>query len=278
MVWVSSDRPPSLDWLGPTLDECRRIIDGGVRDIRQKPSDQGRQLVTDLDVAVERELILAIRDHIPAAGIFSEETEHDPRVLDESEVCFVIDPIDGTDQLIAGSPDFAISVAQYASGRPVAAVLDLPRLDERFEGAQGRGIWRNRERVELRLQAAGLAGVRIAVSVSQRRDPRLEPVWERFEAADLVPTPAFTPKFATILRGDCAAAMHLPVDDRHTYLWDFAAVAFLLVELGGVFLTWAGQDLTEARPLVHAGGWIAAVDLELANGLRRKLGDVVGQV
>src|SRR5258708_10602844 len=159
--------PLPLDWLGPTLDRCRDIIERGGGEIREKPSEHDEhQVVTDVDLAVERTLVSAIRDRIPFAAIFSEEGEHDPRVLDESEACFVIDPIDGTDELIAGRPGFAISVAQYGRGIPVAAVLDFPRLDLRFEGAAGQGVWRGDQRVRLKA-AAKVGDVSIAVSASQ---------------------------------------------------------------------------------------------------------------
>jgi myo-inositol-1(or 4)-monophosphatase len=260
-----------LDWLRPTLDECRHLVRTGVREIRQKHNDRRAEIVTDLDFAVERALILAIRHHIPAAAIFSEETEHDPRVLDESGACFVIDPIDGTKELVAGRRDFAISLAHYRSGLPVAAVLDLPHYGERFECGAGQGTWHKGRRVEFRQAWRGLAGLRLAVPASQANNAQLESVWARLNGAELVPMPALAPKLATILRGECSVAVHLPMEEQETQLWDYAAASILLAEAGGVFVTWAGEDLVAARPLVHTGGWIAATSAQVADHVRTAL-------
>jgi myo-inositol-1(or 4)-monophosphatase len=274
---VRPREPLPLDWLGPALDRCRALIEGGIHEIRHKPGGDGRQVVTDIDLAVERTLIAAIHAQDPAAAIFSEETQHDPRVLDERDTCFVIDPIDGTNELVAGRDGFAISVAEYRSGLPAAALLDFPRHGDRFEGGAGAGTWREDRRVQLP-PAASLEGVRLAVSASQYRDASLRPAWDLLQEAELVPTPAFTPKLASILRGECVAALHLPVDDRRTYLWDYAAAAMLLAEADGVFVTWAGEDLLRARPLLHVGGWIGAANPELQVRLRETLRPALDQL
>jgi fructose-1,6-bisphosphatase/inositol monophosphatase family enzyme len=121
----------------------------------------------------------------------------------------------------------------------VAGVLDYPHRDVRLVAARGKGAWANGRRADL-WQAVRPEGARIAVSASQLRAPRLQPVWSRLPRSELVPTPAFTPKFAAMLLGDCSAAIHLPVDDRRTFLWDYAAAAMLLAEAGGVFVDWNG--------------------------------------
>ncbi len=260
-----------LDWLHPTLDTCRRIVERGVHEIRRKaPVDGNQQIVTDVDLEVEQALVRSIRSQIPAAVIISEETVHDLPNLDESDICFVIDPIDGTEELVAGRPGFSVSVAEYRRGLPFAAVLDFPRLTLRFESGAGQGTWQDRRRV--RLDPAGeLEGARIAVSASQYRDASFRSVWDRLRTAELVPTPAFTPKFASILRGECVAALHLPVDRRNTYIWDYAAAAFLLAEAGGTFVSWTGEDLVATRPQIHVGGWIAASNPRLPAILRHAL-------
>jgi fructose-1,6-bisphosphatase/inositol monophosphatase family enzyme len=267
-------RPPGglpLDWLQPTLDECRRVVDRGVLEFHEKSDvDGGRQVVTNVDLEVERVLISEIRKHVPGAQVLSEETKSDLRTVDDTDMCFVIDPIDGTEELVAGRSGFSISVAPYQKGLATAAVLDFPRYPARFECGAAQGTWRDGNRFELRSTDSG-DDIRIAVSASQHRDPALRHIWESLEWAVLVPTPAFTPKFATILHGECDAAIHLPVDHRRTFLWDYASAAMLLVEAGGVFVSWTGENLFRARPLIHAGGWIAAASSPLQVRLRDTL-------
>jgi fructose-1,6-bisphosphatase/inositol monophosphatase family enzyme len=75
---------------------------------------------------------------------------------------------------------------------------------------------------------------------------------------DMIPTPAFTPKFAAVLAGECDAALYLPVRPHRTAIWDYAAAAQLLSEAGGWFGATDGTDLLEALPLEFSGGWVAA--------------------
>jgi len=274
---VDCSGPRPLDWLNPTLAVCRGIVDRGVHQADLKPINGGRELVTDVDLQVERVLTRAIHSRLPEAAIVSEESAFSPSVLDDADTCFVIDPIDGTDELAAGRPGFSISVAEDRHGSPAAAVVDFPRLDVRFAGALGSGTCLDQRLVQLEAPG-GIRGARIAVSATQRRNGRLQPVWAGIGTAETVPIPAFTPKFAAVLSGECVAAVHLPVDDRRTHVWDYAGVAILLAAAGGVFTSWTGQDLLRARPLVHVGGWIAAATPRVAEEIRATLQPVVDRL
>src|SRR5438128_9423384 len=95
-----SPRPPlPLDWLVPTLDRCRVAIGRGVdRSWQKTGSGTGPATVTNLDLDVEDALVTAIQDHSPKAAVVSEERHPDASVLG-APTCFVIDPIDGTEEL-----------------------------------------------------------------------------------------------------------------------------------------------------------------------------------
>src|SRR4051812_30444530 len=186
-----------LEWLHPELDRCRALIADHKSPKRWTKSDQGRnELVTEVDVAVERLLIDAIRERMPDAAILSEESSPDRSAL-EQETCFVIDPIDGTEEFAAGRPGFGISIPLFECGQS-AAVLDLPAHDWRLESAVAAGASLNG--VSVRLSQVGVvAEARLAVSATQYGMDSLRPFWEGVGADALIPTPAFTPKFAAVL-------------------------------------------------------------------------------
>jgi fructose-1,6-bisphosphatase/inositol monophosphatase family enzyme len=168
-----------LEWLRPELDRCRALIADHKSPRRWTKSMQGRrELVTEVDLAIERLLIDAIRERLPDAAILSEESNADPSAL-EQDTCFVIDPIDGTEEFAAGRPGFGISIALFESGRPAAAVLDMPAHDWRFECAAGAGASLN-GKGKIRLSPVdALAEARIAVSATQYRMDSLRPFWMR---------------------------------------------------------------------------------------------------
>ena len=94
--------------------------------------------VCDADIAVNdllRERLIASGD---ACAWLSEESADDARRLGARYV-WVVDPIDGTRAYIAGQPDWAISAALVEDGRPIAACLYAPALDEFFAARAGAG-------------------------------------------------------------------------------------------------------------------------------------------
>lgn len=247
-----------LEWLDPAIDRCRDLIARRTQ-VRQwtKPSAHGGsgELVTEVDLEVEALVVEAVHQRLPHAAILSEESSPHPSAL-AAEICVVIDPIDGTDELVAGRPGFAISIALLERGRPVAAVLDMPAQNCRFHGTDGAGTTLNGKPVDLS-PVKDLNRARLAVSATQRRNESLQGFWDTIGAVALVPTPAFAAKLAAVLAGDCDAALYLPVNPHPTAVWDYAAPAFLLAEAGGWFGSIDGVDLLQQRPVLYTGGWVA---------------------
>ena len=81
---------------------------------------------------VMREMIGAA---FPAHGILGEE--HGAEHLDASYV-WVLDPIDGTKSFVTGKPLFGTLIALLRDGRPIIGVIDMPALNERWVGVEGR--------------------------------------------------------------------------------------------------------------------------------------------
>ena len=250
--------PPDLDWLHPELDRCRELTRGrlSARQWTKTSGDGDGELVTEIDLAVDALLTEAIHAHAPGAAIFSEESNPDPADL-AREVCFVLDPIDGTVELAAGRSGFAISIAVFQDGRPTAALLDFPAYERRFQCAAGRGTYLNGRPITLSTVTT-LGQARLAVSATQYRMGELHEFWAAAGAAELTPTPAFAAKFGAVLAGDSDAALYLPVKPHRTAIWDYAAAASLLAEAGGRFGSPDGEDLLERLPITYHGGWVAA--------------------
>ncbi|WP_159029612.1 inositol monophosphatase family protein [Streptomyces qaidamensis] len=249
-----SDFP--MEWLDPVLDRCRsEVLEHRPRS-STKTLDDGRvEPVTDLDLRIEGRLITAALKAFPSADVLSEETHSNPAAL-ASELCFVIDPIDGTKELIAGTADFAISVALFQHGRPVVGVLDLPFRGQRFMCAADGGARVNGTPVHLE-EPPQLRAAKLAVSPTQRADPTLASVWNRLLPRVIAPVGAFTPKVAQILCGECHAAFYPPKPGKSIFLWDYAAAALLLAEAGGMLMSLDGMSLLSTLPLEHSGGWVA---------------------
>lgn len=95
-------------------------------------------LVTDLDGQVEDLVTAALRAHTPEAGVLGEERGE---VTGSSALRWLIDPIDGTSNLVAGLPGSAVSIGAELTGRVVAgAIVDIAS-GEVFHAHDGGGAW-----------------------------------------------------------------------------------------------------------------------------------------
>ena len=96
--------------------------------------------VTRADREAEAAIRAAIRQEFPGDGILGEE-EGGER-LDARRI-WVIDPLDGTRAFVNGKPAFGTMVALVEDGRPVAGLIDMPVLSERWTGVAGEATLRN---------------------------------------------------------------------------------------------------------------------------------------
>lgn len=105
-----------------------------------------RDFVSDVDLAVEREVRALLEDRAPGMGFVGEEEGWtDP---DSSESYWVLDPVDGTTNLLKSLPLCAVSLALVVGGQIVLGVTDLPFLGSRYTAIAGQGAYRDGRRLQ----------------------------------------------------------------------------------------------------------------------------------
>ncbi|MDX1503486.1 MAG: 3'(2'),5'-bisphosphate nucleotidase CysQ [Thermoanaerobaculia bacterium] len=191
---------------------------GAIEAERKKGGDP----VTEADRAVDD----VLKRLLPAAGEgwLSEETRDDRTRLDCRRV-WVVDPVDGTREFIAGIPEWCISIALVEEGRPVAGGIHSPVAGQLFLGAPGEGLTLNGEPARV-VDRRRLAGAKVLASRSEIRRGE----WERFEGGELEirPCGSVAYKMAQVAAG--LADLTWTLVPKHE--WDVAAGA-ALVEAGG---------------------------------------------
>ncbi|MBB5752111.1 3'(2'),5'-bisphosphate nucleotidase CysQ [Prosthecomicrobium pneumaticum] len=184
--------------------------------------------VTEADIAVDDFLSARLRAARPDYGWLSEETADGPERLDRARV-FVVDPIDGTRGFIEGDRRWTVSIAVVEHGRPVAAALYAPALDELFEARTGGGATLGGRPLALAtppaLDAAHIAGPRRQAKLLGTRAP------------DFVPSLAY--RIALVATGRIDVAIAGP----NAQDWDIAAADLIVAEAGGLL-----ADLDGAPP------------------------------
>jgi fructose-1,6-bisphosphatase/inositol monophosphatase family enzyme len=118
--------------------------------------------VTEADEAAEHAISAQLRASYPGALIVGEEaTAADPSLLHrlgDAPLAFVVDPIDGTRNFIAGLPLFGVMAAAIVHGEIVAGVIHDPVCQDTVHALKGQGAWLSREgRLPKRLHVAAPA-------------------------------------------------------------------------------------------------------------------------
>lgn len=185
-------------------------------------------LVTEVDVEIEKFLVAKIKEEYPNDGFITEENTVP---IEASDYVWIIDPIDGTMNFVYMLRDFAISVGLYHKGIGKVGVICDVVNDEMIVGELNKGVSLNGKAVS-KLEPVSLR--ESIVDVSLRTIVGLE----KKGIADL------TKMSSSILshRNMGSAALriaHIALGRIHMYIsdtlciWDFAAGLVILNELGG---------------------------------------------
>jgi fructose-1,6-bisphosphatase/inositol monophosphatase family enzyme len=220
-------------------------------------------LVTVADREAEARITEVLRRAYPDALVLGEEAASaDACVLEafrSAEHAFTVDPVDGTKNFVAGSPDHAVMVAELRAGEPVRCWIWQPQHELGYVAERGAGAWRNGRRL-LRPPVGGeLNGITARRSWSGRALGTLR-------ALDLTWVCCGV-DYPKLVEGAADYAIY-----RRPKPWDHAPGSLLLVEAGGHLGTFDGSPY---RPQVDPPqGLVAAADLatyDLVRGLLHAL-------
>jgi myo-inositol-1(or 4)-monophosphatase len=109
------------------------------------------EAVTEADRVSQRLIAAGLRKKFPGDGIVGEENETGDAITFEVSNAlgrnWVIDPIDGTNNFIAGLGIFAVCIGLLEAGKPVLGVVYDVTRDQLYAGAAGQGSWLGTQRL-----------------------------------------------------------------------------------------------------------------------------------
>lgn len=198
-----------------------------------------RNLVTELDLEVERLVAHAIETTYPSHGIVAEEGA---RKEGSGPLRWVIDPLDGTTNYVHRHPMYCVSIALEDERGPLVGTVFAPYLEEHFHAVRGGGAWLN-ERTRLAVsEESEVAGALLASGFAYRPGSALDANLENWSRLS---------NLSRGLRRCGAAAIDLAyvADGRYDGFWelnlspwDVAAGALLVREAGGLVTDCTGGD------------------------------------
>ncbi len=101
-------------------------------------------IASEADEASEDYILNTIKNQYPEHTILSEEDFSKNRKTtykkaEASEFCWVVDPLDGTNNFVNGIPIYAVSIALLNKGKPIVGVVYNPTSGECFFASKGQG-------------------------------------------------------------------------------------------------------------------------------------------
>lgn len=222
--------------------------------------------VTIADTESEAMLAEGLARLLPEATIVGEEAAHaDPALMDRlgEDLCWIIDPLDGTNNFAAGKPPFGMLLALAQAGECIAGWIYDPLSGRLCTAQKGHGAFVNDERIHAvpSGQHPPVAAISVVFMDPAQRAAMMEHI---------------APHYALVDIPRCAAEQYprlaLGVNDlsvfERTYAWDHAAGVLFLNEAGGMA---ARMDGSAYRVDDRRRGLIGASSPALWDGLAERL-------
>ena len=197
--------------------------------------------LTEADLTSHRIIVEALARLTPHISVVSEEDgKRDPR--HSSPECFwLIDPLDGTKEFLAGSGEFTVNIALILQGQPVWGVVGAPALDLLYWGGKGEGAFREQiHHIEpIRVASWPVSGnpVRIVASKSHMT-PETLAFTQRFTPNELIQAGSSL-KFCRVAEGSADLYPRL----GPTCEWDTGAAQAVVEGAGGHVFDLEGKAL-----------------------------------
>ncbi len=226
------------------LASWRNLPAGSVSEKRKN------DFVTSADRESEEVIVAEIRSAFPGDNVLGEEGG--PRGADRLARTWIIDPLDGTSNFIAGFPFWCVSVAAREGGQIVAGAVWDPLRQELYAAERGSGAFRNGARIRVTGRES-LEGAFLATGFPFRSRDRIDLYLSLFRELFL---------HARAIRRAGSAALDLAmvaagvVDGFFEFrlsVWDIAAGALLIEEAGGRLTDFSGGSRYWDRGNVVAG-------------------------
>ena len=213
------------------------------------------EAVTEADRASQRLIVAGLRKRFPADGIVGEESETGESITfecpDPRGRVWVIDPIDGTNNFVAGLGNFGVCIGLLERGEPVLGVVYDVTRDLVYSAARGQGAWLGTKRLRVAERPLSDSSMLMLTSNLLDKHGRV-PGW-------VVRWLGQTNWKIRVLGSAAIEAVQVAAGVAHASvtvhgkLWDIAAPAAIVLEAGGVVTSFDGRPIFPFDLLNYAG-------------------------
>jgi len=201
--------------------------------------------VTDIDLKINAFLIENLRKFYPNIHILSEETSDDKSRLNFSEL-FIIDPIDGTTELVNPELEFAINLAYVTDHNINIAFVAVPAYKVIYYAIKGKGAFKYYIDTKTQKQIYVSNRIKKDLHLAQSRSHTLE--IEKKLAIDplfsVIKPIGSSFKLCLLAEGIIDIVFKLSASTKE---WDIAPCDLIVKEAGGTFTDSKGLPFTYNR-------------------------------
>ena len=195
--------------------------------------------VTEVDFAVQQFIRGRLEELYPEVQFLSEEKSNEE--IEKNGLVWVLDPVDGTTNLIHDYRASVISLALMQEGSVVLGMIYNPYTDELFSAQKGKGSYCNGQKIEVS-GAETMEKSLIAIGTSPYYKEMAEENFKVFQAVfkdcqDIRRSGSAALDLAYVACGRIEAYF-----ERSLKIWDYAAGMLLVREAGGRVTDYRGKD------------------------------------
>ncbi|MFQ5984228.1 MAG: 3'(2'),5'-bisphosphate nucleotidase CysQ [Alphaproteobacteria bacterium] len=202
--------------------------------------------VTEADEAAERLVLAGLRGLTPDIPIVAEESVASGAAPTATgDLWWLVDPLDGTKELLSRNGEFTVNVALIEKGRPVLGVVHAPAVGRTyFAGGPGPAFAElaGEPAQAIRARTTPAEGAVVAVSRSHRNAATDRYLAQTGVASEVVAGSAL--KFGLVASGEADLYPRI----GPTMEWDTAAGQAVLAAAGGSVRTLDGRELRYGKP------------------------------
>lgn len=203
--------------------------------------------VTEVDLLIESAIIESLQKVYPDDGFVAEEGGV---IQSDNGNRWLIDPIDGSLNLMRGLPFYTISVALERKGEIMCGVIFNPTTGNLYLAEKGKGAYRNGMRLSC-AQRTDYREMMLACTLDKRLARRSELLrvldYLGGDYLSLICLQSSTITLCLLAEGKIDAVIDWGC------IWDVAAAQLIAAESGAVVTGWKGEPLHASEGYVLAG-------------------------
>lgn len=197
--------------------------------------------VTEIDIKVQERVVCGLKQILPESNIIAEETAENEFSL--GKYTWILDPVDGTTNLMYGFKYSAIALGLIVDGVPYAGIVFNPYLEEMFTAQKGKGAFVNEKQIKVtdnRLLKDSLLTFGTSPYDREKADETFRITRNVFlKCRDVRRTGSAALDICNVAAGRMDGFYEMELQP-----WDYAGASIILEEAGGKITDWQGKKLS----------------------------------